>query len=83
MDAQEHVLGKVFSLGTIRKRPRDHREHQVLVSIDKFLEGSDFAATAAFDELALVVGLHQPMLIRVGGRRECFTAHSETIRKAH
>jgi hypothetical protein len=58
MDAQEHVLGKIFGLGPIRKRPHDHPEHQVLVSIDEFLEGPDFAAAAAFDELALVVGLH-------------------------
>jgi hypothetical protein len=34
MDAQEHVLGKVFGLRPIRDGPGDHREHQVLVAID-------------------------------------------------
>ena len=67
MDAQEDVLGKILGVGPIRKRPRDHREHQVLVSIDEFLEGPDFAAAAAFDELALVIGLHQPMSVRAAG----------------
>ena len=67
MHAQEHVLGKIFGLRSIRNRPHDHGEHQILVSIDELLEGPDVAAAAAFDELALVIGVHQPMLVRAGG----------------
>ena len=79
MDPQENVLSEVISRRRIADRPMDHREHQVLVSIDELIEGPDLAAAAAFDELALVARVHQPMLIRAGGGKKCFTRRSETI----
>ena len=79
MNPQEDVLSEVISRRRIRDGPVDHREHQILESIDELIKGPDLAAAAAFDELSLVAGVHQPMLIRAGGGKKCFTMRSETI----
>jgi hypothetical protein len=79
MNPQEDVLSEVISRRRIRDRPVDHGKHQVLVSIDELVKGPDLAAAAAFDELALVARVHQPMLVRAGGGKKCFTMRSETI----
>src|SRR4029078_8916281 len=58
VNPQEDVLGEI-----LRSRPVLHGagyqgEDQILVSFDQFLKRAFIAGTAAFDELALVDGLH-------------------------
>jgi hypothetical protein len=60
MHPQEHVLREVLGARSILNGPRNQGEHEILVSINQFLECVLITGAATFDELALVHILHPP-----------------------
>ena len=79
MNAQEDLLREILGTRPILHRAGDQGEHQVLVPVDQLLEGAVIAAAAAFDELALVDGLHQPLVLEHAAEGKCFNHGTETF----
>jgi hypothetical protein len=67
VNPQEDVLRQILRARAILDRTGDQGEHQVFVPVDQLLEGALVAASAALDELALVHGLHQPLVLEHAG----------------
>ena len=83
MDAQEDVLREILGARPVLHRAGDQGEDQVLVPVDQLLEGALVAAAAALDELALVDGLHQPLVLEhAGGQNVSVTGLKHLTRQS-